>query len=180
MTKYCVFLSSTLDQSKVFYDDLVLLAKFIAKQGILVYGGNPCGYMDVLANTVRQHHGETIGVVPTFFKQKRWLDLNLTTCVLVDSMSERKERLYQEADVFIVFPGGLGTYEEMIDYLSWLALKLVNKPIYVLNLYHFYDGFYQQCLTGLKYGFIKQEVFNQINFVTSVHTCIEHLGGKLQ
>ena len=95
-------------------------------------------------------------------------------------MSKRKERLYQEADVFIVFPGGLGTYEEMIDYLSWLALKLVNKPIYVLNLHHFYDGFYQQCLTGLKYGFIKQEVFNQIHFMTSVNTCIEHLGGKPQ
>ena len=48
---------------------------------------------------------------------------------LVDSMHERKATMASLADGFIALPGGLGTFEETLEILTWAQLGIHAKPV---------------------------------------------------
>jgi hypothetical protein len=54
--------------------------------------------------------------------------------VITDSMHTRKLRLYEESDAFLVMPGGLGTFDEAFEIITWRQLRLHDKPIILCNV----------------------------------------------
>ena len=64
----------------------------------------------------------------------------LTELRVVDSMHERKALMAELSDAFIALPGGLGTFEEMFEVLTWAQLGFHRKPCGILNIAGFYDG----------------------------------------
>ena len=62
--------------------------------------------------------------------------------VVVTSMHERKQLMYDQSDVFVVAPGGIGTLEEAIELLSWKRLDLHAKPVIFLNLNGFWENYF--------------------------------------
>jgi uncharacterized protein (TIGR00730 family) len=54
-------------------------------------------------------------------------------------MSERKNKMFNEADAFLILPGGIGTLEEFFEILSWKQLKLHKKDIFILNIDNYWD-----------------------------------------
>jgi uncharacterized protein (TIGR00730 family) len=62
--------------------------------------------------------------------------------VVVRNMHERKRIMFDQSDAFAVFPGGIGTLEEVIELISWRRLNLHDKPIVFLNLNGFWDPFF--------------------------------------
>jgi len=105
----------------------------------LVYGGGKVGLMGEIANSVLMHHGRVIGVIPGFLEAKEVAHTGLTELQIVDSMHERKKRMFDLSDGFIALPGGLGTLEELFEVLTWAQLGLHTKPCALLNAAHYFD-----------------------------------------
>ena len=105
-----VFLGSTLGNDKIYAEEVVKIGKWIAKNGhTLVFGGSREGLMEKLAVTVMQQGGPAIGVQTKYLNDKYGAVENLTTLELVDKMAERITRMIELGDMFIIFPGGVGT-----------------------------------------------------------------------
>ena len=107
----------------------------LAQAGIrLVYGGGRIGIMGVVADAVLAGGGTVFGVIPEFLTRLEVAHEGATEMVVTDSMHVRKTRLYAEADAFLIMPGGLGTFDETFEVLTWKQLGLHDKPILVCNV----------------------------------------------
>ena len=100
----------------------------------LVYGGGRIGIMGVVADAVLDAGGTVLGVIPEFLTQWEVAHTNVTNMVVTDSMHTRKRRLYEESDAFLVMPGGLGTFDEAFEIITWRQLRLHDKPIMLCNV----------------------------------------------
>ena len=140
MKSLCIYCGSSFGTNPAYREEAVRLGKILTNQGItLVYGGGSVGLMGLLADAVISGGGEVIGVIPRFLQEKEVGHDNLTELILVDSMHERKLRMSELADGFIAMPGGFGTLEELAEILTWVQLGLIQKPVGILNIEHFYD-----------------------------------------
>ena len=107
----------------------------LAKAGIrLVYGGGRIGIMGVVADAVLAAGGSVLGVIPEFLTRLEVAHQAVDEMIVTDSMHTRKRRLYEESDAFLTMPGGLGTFDETFEIVTWRQLRLHDKPILLCNL----------------------------------------------
>jgi uncharacterized protein (TIGR00730 family) len=112
-----------------------LLGEGLARAGIrLVYGGGRIGIMGVVADAVLEGGGTVLGVIPEFLTQMEVAHSGVTEMVVTDSMHTRKLRLYSESDAFLIMPGGLGTFDEAFEIITWRQLRLHDKPILLCDV----------------------------------------------
>lgn len=107
----------------------------------LVYGGGGVGLMGASARAAHEAGGRVVGIMPAFLRSRERLFDEVET-VVVTSMHERKQLMYDQSDVFVVAPGGIGTLEEAIELLSWKRLDLHAKPVIFLNLNGFWENYF--------------------------------------
>ena len=105
----------------------------------LIYGGGRVGVMGAVANAAIENNGTVTGVIPEFLMHHEVGHEGITKLEVVSSMHERKARMAELSDGFIVLPGGLGTLEELFEILTWAQLGLHKNPVGVLNVNGFYD-----------------------------------------
>lgn len=116
------------------------LGRELAQRGIqLVYGGGGIGLMGIVASTVLANGGQVIGVIPEFLMQYEVGDPGVTELIVVDSMHERKRRMFELSDGIVVLPGGLGTLDETFEIITWKQLQQHAKPVVVLNSAGYWD-----------------------------------------
>lgn len=156
--KICVFCGSSMGNTPLYREAATELGRAIVNRGwSLVYGGGQVGLMGVVANTVLQEGGEVTGVIPHFLNTREVAHNGVTHLKLVETMHERKALMEKLSDAFVALPGGFGTYEEVLEIITWGQLGLHRKPIGLLDL----DGFYQPLLSqvekGIECGFIRPE-----------------------
>ena len=106
----------------------------------LIYGGSKSGLMGELAESVLQAGGEVIGVEPQFFIDMECQYDEITELIVTKDMTERKTKMIELGDVFIAFPGGTGTLEEIAEVMSKVSLKHLTAPCILYNLNDYYDG----------------------------------------
>ena len=141
----CVFCASSDGVSEAFKEEARVIGRFIATGGhTLVYGGATGGLMDAVAETVAEQQGEIIGVVPELIVEKGRRSTLPMQLFEVADMSERKEMMKELADVFVVLPGGFGTYDELFDVLASGMVGYHDKPLALVNTDDFYAGIKQQ------------------------------------
>ena len=117
------------------------LGTWIGESGSrLIYGGSKSGLMGELAESVLQAGGEVIGVEPQFFIDMEYQYDEITELIVTKDMTERKMKMIELGDVFIAFPGGTGTLEEIAEVMSKVSLKLLTAPCILYNLNDYYDG----------------------------------------
>jgi uncharacterized protein (TIGR00730 family) len=123
------------------YRDLARdLGSLLADRGIgLVYGGAEVGLMGELADACLTAGGHVSGVMPVGLFSREIAHRGLSELHEVDSMHERKQRMYDLADGFVALPGGLGTLEELAEVATWSQLGLHSKPVVLLDLDGFWD-----------------------------------------
>lgn len=123
----------------------------------LVYGGASCGIMGVIANEVLRLGGNVTGVIPRSLFVTEVVHTGLTELIAVDSMHERKAKIYSLSDGFVALPGGLGTLDEIFEIMTWAQLGLHAKPYGFLNV----AGYFDQLLGFLDHavacGFVRSE-----------------------
>ena len=106
----------------------------------MVFGGGASGLMGAAARGMTAGGAmEIIGIAPSFFDVDGVLYPGCTEMIYTETMSERKHRMEEMADGFIITPGGVGTMDEFFETLTLKSLGLHDKPIGVLNVDHFYD-----------------------------------------
>ena len=132
------------------------MGALLAKHAIgLVYGGGNVGLMGVIADAVLEHGGEVIGVIPQALANREIAHTGVTALHIVDSMHTRKAMMAELSDAFVAMPGGVGTFEEFFEAVTWTQLGLQRKPCGLLNVNGFYSplaAFVDQAVTE---GFIK-------------------------
>jgi uncharacterized protein (TIGR00730 family) len=112
-----------------------ILGHGLGQAGIrLVFGGGRIGIMGIVADAVLETGGTVLGVIPEFLTQWEVAHDRVTELVITDSMHTRKRRLYEESDAFLIMPGGLGTFDEALEIITWRQLKLHDKPILLCNV----------------------------------------------
>ena len=118
------------------------LGKAMACRGVqLVYGGGRAGLMGILADSVLDHKGEVMGVIPTFLCRPEVVHRKLTRLEVVEDMHQRKRLMYDSADAFAILPGGLGTLDELVEVLNWAHLGIHQKPIFLLDVEGYWSLF---------------------------------------
>jgi len=117
------------------------LGKAMAEAGHgMVFGGGASGLMGAAARGMTAGGAaEIIGIAPSFFDVDGVLYPGCTEMIYTETMSERKHRMEEMAEGFIITPGGVGTMDEFFETLTLKSLGLHDKPIGVLNVDHFYD-----------------------------------------
>lgn len=139
MKSICVYCGSNTGNQPAYAERAHALGDRIAKEGMrLVYGGGNVGLMGIVANAVLDAGGEVTGVIPKQLADWEVAHRGLTTLEIVDSMHERKARMFDLADGFVALPGGFGTVEEIFEMLTWRQLGIGNKPCAFLDIAQFY------------------------------------------
>ncbi len=116
MKKLAVFCGSKDGASPLFKEAAATLGTVLAQQDYgLVYGGSRVGTMGAVADAILAANGQAIGVLPHFLQEKEIAHPNLTELHLVESMHDRKAKMAELADGFIILPGGPGTMEEFFE-----------------------------------------------------------------
>jgi hypothetical protein len=156
--RLCVFCGSNVGARPAYASAARELAAELCRRGSgVVYGGGGIGLMGVLANEMLALGGEVIGVIPRPLATKELAHPGLTEMHVVESMHERKALMASLADGFVAMPGGLGTFEETLEVLTWSQLGIHRKPIGLLNVERYYDGWLGMIAHGIDEGFIPPE-----------------------
>ena len=134
-----VYCGASDGRNAVYLEAARTLGAELARRGItLVYGGGRVGLMGALADAVLAHGGQVVGVMPDFLVRREVAHPGLTELRIVTTMHERKAAMAQLADAFIVLPGGLGTFEEFFETLTWTQLGLHDKAHGLLDTNDFF------------------------------------------
>lgn len=144
--RLCVYCGSNAGASPAYLEAARQLGVAMTNRGIgLVYGGGNVGLMGALADTVLDGGGDVIGVIPEQLRRAEVAHDTLTQLHVVASMHERKALMAELADAFVALPGGLGTFEEVFEVLTWNQLGLIAKPVVLYDV----DGFFGPLFTML-------------------------------
>jgi uncharacterized protein (TIGR00730 family) len=156
MKRVCVFCGSSVGNRDEYRQSAIQMGNTLATRGIgLVYGGGNVGLMGIVADAVLAGGGEVIGVIPRSLADREIAHTGVTELRVVDSMHTRKAMMADLADAFVAMPGGVGTFEEFFEVVTWTQLGLHRKPCGLLNSAGFYTplaAFIDQAVTE---GFIK-------------------------
>lgn len=140
MKTICVFCSSNLGTEPVYQEVASQMGALLAARGFnVVYGGANVGLMRCMAEAAIAGGSEVTGVITHFLASKHLTQPGLKELISVETMHERKAKMNELSDGFIVMPGGFGTMEEMFEILTAGQLEFHNKPVVVLNANNFYQ-----------------------------------------
>ena len=172
--RICVFFFS----SNLVADEYKQMANQFGKElamrnHVLVYGGATGGLMDSVAEGAVEMQGEVVGVIPEVIIRANRLSSLPTHLIKTADMSERKKSLRDEADVFVVLPGGYGTLDEMFDVIASGTVGEHKKPLICLNLNGFYDHLILHTERLKKRSFTPKQESYKPYFVQSLDECLE-------
>jgi len=153
----CVYCGSSDGADARFAEAAEELGRTLAAERIgLVYGGGGEGLMGRLARSTLAAGGAVTGVIPRFLIRKEHPLTDVQEMLVVDSMHERKQAMFDRADAFIALPGGIGTLEELVEQMTWAQLNRHVKPILIADV----GGFWRPLLALLAHmrieGFIRE------------------------
>ncbi len=130
-----VFCGSRVGRSPACRAAATALGEGLGRAGIqLVFGGGRVGLMGAVADATLAAGGRVIGVIPDFLQRWEVAHQGVTELIVTDTMHERKQRMFDLADAFISLPGGLGTFDETFEILTWKQLRLHDKPILICDV----------------------------------------------
>jgi uncharacterized protein (TIGR00730 family) len=177
MKSICVFCGSVMGKNPIYKQTAHELGLFLVKNQLrLVYGGGKVGLMGVLADAVMQNGGKVVGIIPQFLIELEVAHSRLSEQIMVKTMHERKKRMTDMADGFIVLAGGIGTMDEFFEILTWAQLGLHKKPVALLNI----NGFFDKLLDYLDFAIAEGFVKTQCRQILLVDDKIESLFEKMQ
>ncbi len=141
--KICVFGAASAHIDEIYISKVEELGFELAKKGhSLVFGAGGTGLMGAAARGFKRGGGHIHGVIPEFFKEEG-VELIYDECdeiTFTENMSERKRKMEDEADAFIIVPGGIGTFEEFFEVLTLKQLGRHDKAIVIFNINDYYNA----------------------------------------
>jgi len=140
ITQVCIYCASSNQIDQSYFDSATQIANILVDHDItIVFGGGKNGLMGRIADTVIERKGKIIGIIPDFMKKVEMAHDGLTELHIVPSMRERKKRFLDGTHALITLPGGVGTFEELLEAITLKKLGFFTGPIIILNQEGYYD-----------------------------------------
>ncbi len=173
--RICVFCGSSRGNQEIYGEKARELGQLMAAKNIgLVYGAGGIGLMGTVADAVLEKKGEVIGIIPYALATKERAHISANMRV-VNTMHERKAMMADLSDAFIALPGGFGTFEELLETITWGQLGIHQKPIGLLNIAGYYDPLLEMIDRGIGEGFILPRYRNLMTADSEVEPLLEKL-----
>ncbi|MGB1036773.1 MAG: TIGR00730 family Rossman fold protein [Candidatus Puniceispirillales bacterium] len=172
----CVFSGSSVATSPELLAMAERVGAMIAARHMgMIYGGGSTGMMGASASGAMSHGGTVHGIIPRFLQNLEVVNEDISRLTVTENMHQRKQMMYEEADAFIVLPGGFGTMEEMIEVLTWCQLKVINKPIFIFNPYGYWDHMLAMFDHAAATGFIRPQHKSLVQALASLNDIADAL-----
>ena len=141
MMKICIFCSANQQIDPDFFNMTEELGKWAAKNGHnIVFGGVNQGLMECVAKAAREHGCRTIGVVPMIVEKSGRTSDHVDVEIPCDNLSDRKQLMMDQSDVFIALPGGIGTLDEVFTIAASATIGYHKKRVILYNMKGFWDS----------------------------------------
>ncbi len=154
--KICIFGAASAHIDEIYIKAVEELGEKLAKRGhTLVFGAGATGLMGAAARGFKRGGAFVHGVIPEFFRDEQveaiYGDCDKIT--YTKTMSERKFIMEEEAEAFIIAPGGIGTFEEFFEVLTLKQLGRHDKAMVIYNIENYYDDLerFMQTVTERKF-----------------------------
>lgn len=157
--RICVYGAASPTIDPAFITAVEEMGKELVKRGhSLVFGGGGNGLMGAAARGVKEAGGHILGVIPKFFDEEDVEEVCDFCDELIrpDTMRQRKQLMEDNADAFIVVPGGIGTFEEFFEILTLKQLCRHNKPIGIYNLQGYYNEMEYMMEKAMEKNFVRK------------------------
>ena len=172
----CMFGASSAEIGDSYIEAAYALGKEMAKRGYrLVYGGGATGLMGAAARGVHEAGGELTGVAPKFFDQEGVLYKAWGELVFTETMRQRKQKMEDMSQGFIVVPGGIGTYEEFFEILTLKQLGRHEKPIAIYNINGYYDSIRAMLEKTVDEGFMAEKCLKLCAWFDEVGPLLDYM-----
>lgn len=156
MRYICVYCASSTKVDATYFAAAEKLGKLLANSGLeLVYGGGSIGLMGRIADAVLEAGGKVTGVIPRFMCEQEWDHNGLTELIMTETMHERKEKMAFMSDAAVALPGGCGTFEELLEVITWKQLGIFTKPIIIVNINGYYDPLIEMLNRAIEQNFMR-------------------------
>ncbi len=165
----CVFCGSRLGHHHEWAATAADTGKAIADRGWgLVFGAGRWGLMGTLAQAAIEEGGWVSGIIPRYLTEMEPVISGLADLQVVETMVERKVRMIDQSQAFLILPGGIGTYEELFEVWTGRQTGSHDKPIVIANLSGYYDKLLDFVRDGLHHGFLTARHMEAIDVQTSI------------
>jgi len=174
--RVCVYCGSKTGQNGAFISRTKELGYQLAGNNIgLVYGGGSVGLMNEIANATLSRGGQVHGVIPQHLYEMEVAHEQLTALHITDTMHERKAMMAELSDAFIALPGGFGTFEELMEAITWLQLGIHDKRVILFNIDGYYDKLIAFIDEAVQNGFITSDNRDRLKVADDVEDCLSYL-----
>jgi uncharacterized protein (TIGR00730 family) len=173
----CVFCGSAPGARAAYSAAAELLGRSLAHAGItVVYGGGRLGLMGIVADAALKAGGRVIGVIPRMLIERELAHPALTTQHVVNTMHERKTLMADMSDAFVGLPGGMGTFDELVEIVTWAQLGLHAKPVILANIENYFAAMYGMLDYAVAEKFVTPESRARWRNAVSVDDVMQILG----
>jgi uncharacterized protein (TIGR00730 family) len=175
-TNFCIYCGSAVGIRPEYAAIAKTVGQALARHGVgLVYGGGRVGLMGIVADAVLSDGGKVIGVIPKLLATAEVAHDGLTELHIVADMHERKALMARRSSAFLTLPGGIGTFEEFFETLTWAALGLHQKPMGVLNVAGYFDPLLALLNHGVAERFVRPHNLELLLVATDPETVVSGL-----
>lgn len=134
------------------------LGSELARHGIaVVCGGGKAGLMKAAIEGAKSQDGYAIGVLPQFMVDRDWQHPALDEMIATPDMHIRKQTMAQLSMAAIACPGGCGTFEELMEIITWRQLNLYRGQVVILNTMGYYDPLLEMLRRTVDQGFMRPD-----------------------
>lgn len=134
-----VYCASSEQAPQHYRDTAHRLGRLLAESGHgVVFGGGRRGSMGALAAGALEAGGRTHGVIPGFMREREWAHEGLCELEVVPDMHTRKRRMLELSQAVIALPGGCGTFEELLEAVTWKRLGKLPHPVLIVDPTDYY------------------------------------------
>lgn len=179
MANFCVFGGASKGTSEQFTNDADKIGRMLAARGFkLTYGGGRTGLMGAVSGGALGAGGHVHGIIPYFLENLEVGNQQVQKLDVVENMHERKAKMYEEADGFIVLPGGLGTMDEWMEVITWNQLGLLKAPVFVMNTNGYWRALLEMIDHANKTGFVHSKGIFDMYVADTPDELIDLIDGK--
>lgn len=175
MKAIAVYCASSATLAPEYHSAAAALGREIVAAGAsLVCGGGRTGLMGEITDAVLSAGGKAIGVIPEFMERRGWHHTGMSELHVVDGMHPRKALMMELATGVVALPGGIGTFEELFEAITWRQLGLFGGNIAIYNVEGYYDPLISMLETAIERGFMRPDHRGLYRVVSTAREAVEY------
>jgi uncharacterized protein (TIGR00730 family) len=172
----CVYCSASNHLNDVYKNAAHELGSILAQSGFdIVFGGGKSGLMGIVADAAIMNGGSVLGYIPTMLNATEGSHTGIKELYVVETMHSRKQNIFDNADAFVVLPGGFGTMDELFEIATWKMIGIHNKSIFLININNYWDDIIRHINRMIFEHFAKPIHINLIEVLNTVDQVVPRI-----